>query len=174
MVAASADGGRVVFAMARHGLTVRQFDQLNRYNEPARALTLDLVINVIIVLAVSSPLAILMASNFAYMLAVILAVSAFLLLRKDRPHATRPLRLEKQWIFIAAVILVFDILLTLVGITHPGLAGYGSAANIWVAIGALLVAVLLYYVRVVVQDKQQFLWRSAPQNAHGRIGREDH
>jgi amino acid transporter len=160
MISSSADGGRVVFAMARNGLTIRQFDRLNRFNEPWRALTLDLVVNTLIVIAVSSPVAILLAANFAYMIAVILAVSAFLLLRRDRPNAKRPIRLGKHWVAVAWLLLVFDLALTFAGITHPGLAGYGSASNTWFVVVALVIAVALYYVRIVVQDKRPFQWRS--------------
>lgn len=162
MIASSADGGRVVFAMARHGLTIRQFDKLNRFKEPGRALTLDLVVNSLIVLTVSSPLAILLVANFGYMLAIILAVSAFILLRRDRPNAGRPIRLGRPWIAVAFVILIFDVVLIVVGVTHPGLAGYGSAKNSWAVVIALAIAVALYYVRVVVQDKKPFQWRERP------------
>ena len=161
MVAASADGGRVIFAMAQNGLTVRQFDYLNRFNEPSRALTLDLLVNVTVVLVVASPLAILLAANFGYMLTVILAVSSFLLLRRDRPDAKRPIHLGTIWIPIAWALLAFDILITVEGILHPDLAGYGSANNVWAAVGALALAVGLYYVRRVFQDGKPFRMRSS-------------
>ena len=145
----------------RNGLTVRQFDYLNRFNEPSRALTLDLLVNVTVVLVVASPLAILLAANFGYMLTVILAVSSFLLLRRDRPDAKRPIHLGTIWIPIAWALLAFDILITVEGILHPDLAGYGSANNVWAAVGALALAVGLYYVRRVFQDGKPFRMRSS-------------
>ncbi len=47
-------------------------------------MTVDLVVNVLLVLFISSNLAILYMSNIGYILAHLLAVSGFLLLRKDR------------------------------------------------------------------------------------------
>ena len=67
-------------------MTIKQLGTLNRYHVPGRAMTVDLVVNVLLVLFISSNLAILYMSNIGYVLAHLLAVSGFLLLRKDRPH----------------------------------------------------------------------------------------
>lgn len=159
MVATTADGGRALYGLARERLTIRQLDHLNRWGVPGRALTLDAVINSVIVLLLGEPLGILVASNFGYLVAITLAVAAFLLLRKDRPHWPRPIRRAPAWTAVAWLLLAFDCLVLGVGITHPSLAGYGGPKETLLGIGVLLVSVLLYLYRCVVQDRRRIVWR---------------
>jgi amino acid transporter len=160
MIAASADGGRAVYGIARQGLTLRQFEHLNRFGEPARALTVDMTVNILVVLLIASPLAILLAANLGYMVCTIFAISGFLLLRRDRPHWPRPVRLARPWILVAWVVLVVDVAITVVGATHPQDAGYGSVGNTLIALGVLALSMVLYVLRRVVQDKLPLQWRT--------------
>lgn len=159
MIAASADGGRAIFGIARQGLTLREFERLNRFGEPGRALTMDMVVNTLVVLLISSPLAILLAANLGYMLCTVFAVSGFLLLRKDRPDWPRPIKLSRPWIGLAVVVLLADIVITAVGATHPQEAGYGSTRNVLIAVGVLLVSLVLYVIRRAGQDRQPLVLR---------------
>src|SRR5215831_20671881 len=76
---------------------------LNRYHVPTRAMTVDLVVNVLLVLLISSNLAILYMSNIGYVLAHFLALSGFLLLRRDRPNWPRPIRVGPVWLWVAGI-----------------------------------------------------------------------
>jgi amino acid transporter len=159
MIAASADGGRAVYGIARQGLTLRQFEKLNRFGEPARALTVDMAVNIVVVLVVASPLAILLAANLGYMVCTIFAVSGFLLLRRDRPDWPRPIKLRSAWKVVAWFVLIADVLITVVGATHPEEAGYGSVRNTVIALCVLALSMVFYVARRVGQDKLPLRWR---------------
>ena len=92
MSSSTADGSRALYGISKAGMTIKQLGVLNRYNVPGRAMTVDLVVNCLLVLFISSNLAILYMSNIGYVLAHLLAVSGFLLLRKDRPNWPRPIK----------------------------------------------------------------------------------
>ena len=55
-------------------------------------MTVDMVVNVLLILFVANNLAILYMSNIGYVFSHVLALSAFLLLRRDRPDWPRPIR----------------------------------------------------------------------------------
>jgi len=167
MIAASADGGRAVYGIARQGLTLRQFERLNRFGEPARALTVDMAVNILVVLVVSSPLAILLAANLGYMVCTIFAVSGYLLLRRDRPDWPRPIKLRSAWKLVAWFVLIVDVVITVVGATHPEEAGYGSIRNTVIALCVLALSMVFYVARRVGQDKLPLRWRD-------REGEDDH
>lgn len=122
---------------------------------------MDMVVNTLVVLLVSSPLAILLAANLGYMLCTVFAVSGFLLLRKDRPNWTRPIKLARPWVVLAVIVLLADIVITAVGATHPQEVGYGSMRNVLIAVGVLLVSLVLYVIRRVGQDHERFVLREA-------------
>jgi amino acid transporter len=159
MISASADGGRAIYGIAREGMTLRQLEKLNRFGEPARALTMDMLTNVLLVVFVASPLAILLAANLGYMICTVFAVGAFLLLRKDRPQWPRPFRLSKIWIPIAWTVLAADIAITVVGATHPQDAGYGNLRNVGIGVGVLLLSLVFYFIRRVAQDRKPLALR---------------
>jgi amino acid transporter len=159
MVSTTADGGRALYGLAREGLTLRQFDHLNAWGTPGRSLTLDALVNSLVLVLLGSPLSILVASNFGYLSAVTLAVAGFLLLRKDRPDWPRPIRLGNGWIPIAAVLTVFNVIVCAIGVTHPGLAGQGTWRESVTGMAILMIAILLYVYRCVVQDKGSIVWR---------------
>lgn len=167
MVSTTADGGRALYGLAREGMTLRQLDHLNRWGVPGRALTLDAVVNSAIVLLLGEPLSILLASNFGYMIAITLAVAAFLLLRRDRPNWPRPIRRGRVWIPVAWLLLAVNCLVIAIGVTHPSLAGHGGAGDTLVGIAILLLSVVLYAYRCLVQDRRPIAWRIETPDAPG-------
>ena len=100
-------------------MTVKQLYHLNRFHVPARAMTVDLVVNVLLVLFISSNLAILYMSNIGYVLAHFFALTGFLLLRRDRPNWPRPIKVGPIWLGIAAVLAVFNAVLVGFGDREP-------------------------------------------------------
>ena len=140
-------------------MTVKQLYHLNRFHVPARAMTVDLVVNVLLVLFISSNLAILYLSNIGYVLAHVFALSGFLLLRRDRPNWPRPIKVGPVWLWIAGVLVVFNTALVIFGILNPTLTGYGTWTDMFIGVGVLIASVLLFFYRRIVQDKSKVTFR---------------
>ena len=92
MTSSTADAGRALYGISRAGMTIKGFGVLNRFHVPARAMTMDLAVNILLVLLIKSNLAILYLSNIGYVMAHVFALSGFLLLRRDRPNWPRPIK----------------------------------------------------------------------------------
>lgn len=153
MNTATADGSRALYGIARDGVTIRQLYHLNRFHVPARAMTLDMAINILLVLFVGNILAILVAGNLGYMSSHFFALTGFLLLRKDRPNWPRPIRLARPWLGIAALLAAINAFFIIIGASNPSLTGYGGTKETWIGLGVLLISVVLFVYRRAVQDK---------------------
>jgi amino acid transporter len=152
MTSSTADAGRALFGISRAGMTIKQLGVLNRYHVPARAMTVDLGVNVLLVLLIKSNLAILYLSNIGYVLAHVFALSGFLLLRRDRPNWPRPIKVGSGWLPIAAFLVVLNALFLVVGALAPHLNGYGNWTDFGIGVGVLFGSLLLFISRRVVQD----------------------
>jgi len=159
MISSTADGSRALYGIARDDMTVKQLFHLNRYHVPARAMTVDLVVNVLLVLFIANNLAILYLSNIGYMLSHVFALSGFLLLRRDRPRWPRPIKVGPIWVGIAWVLVAFNIVLVAFGVTNPTLTGYGTWSDMIIGVAVLLGSVVLYAYRRIVQDKSRITFR---------------
>ena len=168
MNTATMDGSRALYGISQDGMTIRWLGKLNRNNVPGNAMTLDAVLNLVLLfiaigaLAGGGYLKILAVSNFGYVIAHIFAISGFLLLRKDRPGWPRPIRLGPIWTPLAVLCLVLDIIYLVVGSISFNLTGYsgGSEVFVWGLI-VLVIAIALYIYRVVVEDKAPLRWSLA-------------
>ena len=159
MNVAMADGSRALYGIAGDRMTVRELFHLNRYHVPARAMALDMVINLCLLFFVGNTLAILVAGNLGYMLAHFFALSGFILLRRDRPRWPRPIRLHRRWVFAAGLLAATNGLLIAIGATSPGLTGYGGLKEALIGLGVLAISIVLYGFRRVVQDKERIQLR---------------
>ncbi|REE74749.1 amino acid transporter [Rhodococcus wratislaviensis] len=159
IISTTADGGRALFGLAQEGMTIKQLDWVNRWGVPGRSLTLDVLLNATVMVLVGHPVSILLASNLGYLLSIILGLSAFILLRRDRPNWPRPIRRHRAWIPVVAVLVAFNVFITAIGVLNPELLGYGGARESVIAVAVLLFSVVLYAYRRVVQDKLPMLWR---------------
>lgn len=159
MISSSADAGRALYGIASEQMSIRQFHQLNRNGAPSQALWVTMWVNLVILALIGNPVAILIASNLGYILAITLAVIAFLLLRRDRPHWPRPIRLSGIWIPVAVLVAVFNTFMLVVGILNPGLSYSGGVKEVLLGIGLLLVGVAFYVYRKLVQDHTPMVWR---------------
>lgn len=160
MAASTGDAGRALYGLARGGMTIKQLDHVSKRNGmPVRQMTIDLVINLAMVFFLGSTIAVLFASNFGYLLCTTFAIGGFILLRKDRPNWPRPLKLPKIWICIAAVIFVFDGIVTIVGFLNPHIAGYGNSDSILIALLLLSFGPITFVVRKKVQDREKLKFR---------------
>jgi amino acid transporter len=159
IISTTADGGRALYGLAEEGMTIKQLHWVNRWGVPGRSLTLDVVLNAVVMVLVGEPVSILLASNLGYLLSITLGLSAFLLLRKDRPNWPRPIRRGRGWIPVVVVLVAFNTFIIVVGVLNPELLGYGDIRDTLVAVAILLLSVLLYIYRRVVQDKIPMVWR---------------
>src|SRR6476659_1969353 len=124
MNTATMDGSRALCGMALDGLTVKQLSLLNTHHVPARAMTLDLLMNIFLLMAFPSIFFVLAAGNLGYMLSHVLALSGVLLLRKDRPAWPRPIRLGRVWMYLAGAFAVLNLLLIIFGLMFLKLTVY--------------------------------------------------
>ena len=159
MISSTADGSRALYGIARDDMTVKQLFHLNRYHVPARAMSVDLVVNVLLVLFIANNLAILYLSNIGYILSHVFALSGFLLLRRDRPRWPRPIKVGPIWVGIAWVLVFFNIVLIGFGVTNPTLTGYGTWSDMIIGVAVLAGSVVLYAYRRIVQDKSRITLR---------------
>jgi amino acid transporter len=149
----TAGASRALYGMASEGMTIKQLDHLNKHNVPARAMTFDLVVNLALVFFVGSTLGVLFASNLGYFVAICFALVGFVLLRRDRPNARRPIRLGKTWVPVALVLAAFNLVLAIVGVLSPSVTGYGGVKETLIGVFLLAVSLVLYAVRRYGQDR---------------------
>ena len=130
MNSATMDGSRALYGIARDGMTIKEFGVLNKYRVPARAMTLDAILNLFLITYFAGVLEILAVSNVGYVFATCTALSAFVLLRRDRPQWPRPIRLPDFWVPLAGVLFLINFaFLIFGGFIYSGgflgITGYG-------------------------------------------------
>jgi amino acid transporter len=160
MNTATMDGSRALYGIAQDGMTVKQLGVLSHNRVPARAMTLDALLNIFLLTYFASAIEILAAGNLGYILAHVFALTGFLLLRRDRPNWPRPIRLSAIWVPIAGLLALANATFIVVGgfIYSGGFLGietqYGYG---WdktrIGLIVLAVSLLLYAYRHIVQDK---------------------
>ena len=149
------DAGRATAGMADEGETLKQFARLNRFGAPTWGTHVVIIVNIGVLLFVANPLGILLASNLGYILAHSLANWSFVILRKSQPDAPRPFKLKSPlWMPIAVTLGLFHLFILYVGVSSPGLAGYGGLKETLIAVGILLSGLIFWVIRVVVQDRR--------------------
>ena len=161
MNTATADGGRALFGISRDGMTVKQLGVLNRYRVPGNAMSIDMIVNICFVLFIGNIFGVLAASNLGYVLAHMFALSGFVLLRRDRPNWPRPIKLSGIWTPIAGLLSVWCLILTIVGFGwfQNAAGGYGGTKEKVIGVGVLVIGLLLFFFRRLVQDKERIHWR---------------
>jgi amino acid transporter len=165
MNTSTADGGRALYGIARDDMTIKWLYHLNRYHVPARGMSVDMVVNIALLLLLgANNFVILYISNIGYVFCHVLALSGFLLLRRDRPGWPRPIKVGPAWLPIAAVLALFNLVLVVYGVWDQDLAAYlgfyeFTGLPLFLGLGVLVAAVLLYFYRRVVQDKAKITFR---------------
>jgi amino acid transporter len=126
-----------------------------------------MIVNIAFVWFVGNIFGILAASNLGYVLAHFFALTAFILLRRDRPAWPRPIRLERYWVGIAGVLAAFCVVLTIVGFGWFQVAagGYGGTKEKVIGVAVLLTGVVLFLFRRIVQDGERPHWRESVPDA---------
>ena len=118
MTSSTSDAGRALFGISRAGMTLKGLGTLNRFHVPARAMSVDLVVNICLVLLIKNNLAILYMSNIGYVMCHVFALSGFLLLRRDRPNWPRPIKVGSAWTPIAAALCLLNLMFLIIGATR--------------------------------------------------------
>jgi amino acid transporter len=166
MNTATMDGSRALFGISRDGMTIKELGVLNRHHVPARAMTLDALMNVFLITYFASAIEIIAAGNLGYMLAHVFALTGFLLLRRDRPLWPRPIRLSSLWVPVAGALAALNLLFIVVGgfVYSGGFLGIDTQYGYgWdktrVGLLVLLASLLLYVFRHTVQDRTKLRLR---------------
>ena len=121
-------------------------------------MTVDMVVNIVLLLLLGATTSRSSTSPISATCSPTSARSGFLLLRRDRPGWPRPIKVGNAWLVIAAVLMVFNLVLVVFGVYDQALASYlgfyeFTGLPLYLGIGVLVVSVLLYFYRRAIQDK---------------------
>ena len=172
MNTATMDGSRALYALSEEGMTIKQLGVLNSHHVPARAMMLDAIMNILLILIFPGIFFILAAGNLGYMLSHVLALSGVLWLRRDRPNWPRPFKLSRFWMVLAGTFAALNLVFILFGLAWLKYTGYAfdpadtefADPTAWVPriiiVGALaLAAGIIGYVVAQHQHGKKFHWR---------------
>ena len=156
MITATMASGRLLHAPAEQGLTLPWLGRLNRNQVPARAMAVGLVFNAWLLFQFPAVFFILAVGNLGFLLTHVLALSGFVLLRRDRPYWPRPIRLGPAWKAVAAVACLANLAFVVFGLIGLTMTGYAFDSQLtnptaWmdriVVVGvATVVAAIVSYV----------------------------
>jgi len=82
-----------------------------------------------------------------------LSLCGFVLLRVDWPDAERPINVGRMGIPLAITLVIYTLTLVIVGFFSPADAGYGGRTEQIIGLAVLVLPMLLWAYRRVVQDK---------------------
>jgi amino acid transporter len=125
MNTATMDGSRALYALSEEKMTLKQLGVLNKRNVPGRAMTVDMLLNIFLLLYFQNIYFILAAGNLGYMLSHVIALSGILWLRRDRPNWPRPIKLGKAWMWMAGLFCALNSLFIIFGLYGLKYTGYG-------------------------------------------------
>ena len=153
MNTATMDGSRALYGISKDGMTIKELGVLSSNNVPARAMTVDAVLNLFLLTYFAGAIEIIAAGNLGYMLSHVFALTGFLLLRRDRPRWPRPIKLSAIWLPIAGLLAAANLLFIVVGgFLKADEYGYGWDKT-RVGLIVLAVSLLFWAFRHLVQDR---------------------
>jgi len=124
--------------------------------------------NIFLLMAFPSIFFVLAAGNLGYMLSHVIALSGFLLLRRDRPNWPRPIKLGPIWVAMAAIFATANFLFIVFGVIRLKATGYAfddaftnptAYYDRIIIVGVLaLVAGVLGYIIAQYQHGRGFRW----------------
>jgi hypothetical protein len=86
-----------------------------------------------------------------------------------------PIRLARAWIPVAALLIVFNLFMIVIGFTHPALIGYGGGTEQPIALSVIAVGLVSFfftrYVQLGVHGKR--LLRDTPASPAPVAARSD-
>jgi amino acid transporter len=153
MNTATMDGSRALFGISRDGMTIKELGVLSSRHVPARAMTLDALLNLFLITYFAGAIEIIAAGNLGYIMAHVFALSGFILLRRDRPNWPRPIKLASPWVAIAGALAAINLAFVIFGgFVYADEYGYGWDKT-RVGLIVLGVSLLFWAFRHVVQDR---------------------
>ena len=124
----------------------------------------------LLVLFVSSNLAILYLSNIGYVLATSSRSAASCCCARTGPTGRGRSSSRPLWLLVAGVLLVLNIVFLLVGALAPKLNGYGTWTDFAIGVGVLFGSLLLFIFRRVVQDGESVHFREETPTMPEEVG----
>jgi amino acid transporter len=88
-------------------------------------MTVDMLLNIFLLLYFQNIYFILAAGNLGYMLSHVIALSGILLLRRDRPNWPRPIKLARPWMWMAGLFCALNTAFIIFGVYGLKYTGYG-------------------------------------------------
>lgn len=146
---ATIGGSRTLYQAARDKHIMTIFGYVNKRGIPAVGMTLDLVVNIAFIWALKNPIAILVASNVGYFVAWILMLVSFVLLRRDRKDATRPIKLKKGWVVGGVGLIALNVAFLVVGAPSYG---WGP---LLLGVSVLALSVVMWAVRNLIEEPRR-------------------
>jgi amino acid transporter len=125
----------------------------------------DMVVNIALLLLLgANNFVILYISNIGYVFCHVLALTGFLLLRKDRPNWPRPIKVGPVLTAAAGVLAAFNLILVIDGVLDQKVASYigfyeFKGLPLYLGLAVLVASVLLFFYRRAVQDKAKITFR---------------
>jgi amino acid transporter len=152
MVIITSGCSQVLAAMAEEDLAIRQVGRRSKSGAPVVAIFISTVLNVVLLVVSDNPIAILLASNFGYIIAIVLVVTGYVVLKRNPHPEVSPALVVRFGVPIALFAIVVIGGALLVSLYYPELAG-GTFAQSTLAFGVLVLGVAGYYYRIKVQNR---------------------
>jgi amino acid transporter len=143
---------RSLHQMSVDGQFPRWFQRINKHGVPDRAMLFNVLCSLVVVLA-GGAVEIYSFSNVGYTFSFLPVLVGYYLLRKYKPHASRPVRLPEFFKYVALAMAVLYFIIWLYGGIYY--SKIGNTLVYYLAGWAVLVAYLpLYWYRVRVEDRR--------------------
>lgn len=136
---------RTLYSMALEGNFPKQFVKTNDKGMPVRAMLFVGVFNMFLIL-LGNPVAVLAASSMGYVIAVSIALMAYVKSKRDPEikKLERPFKAPRGWKYLAAAMVVYELVILLPCLAYLNSLDYGSMSTI---VGAV---VLLAFIPIWV------------------------
>jgi amino acid transporter len=159
IVTAMAGASRTLYQSSKEGWLPKFLGQVNSHGVPTQAMWVDITFNIFLLL-LGNPIFVLAASSTAYMIGVVMNLSAAWIHRRDRPTHYRPFRAPDWLINIGAPILA---LLNATFIIFG--ANTFAPGALWYGLGAVLIVIPIFWYRHHYVDEG--VWTAAAQEDLG-------
>jgi amino acid transporter len=140
---------RALYEMSRDALTIKQFSRLSGRGVPAGSTLWNLAVCMgLLALFKTNIVNLVAASNVGYLLAFMLVIPAFILLRRRQPDAHRPFRLPAYFVPVGVAVTIFNWAVFLIGGIQWG------ATVMLTGLVIMVTLVPFYLVRRRIQDRR--------------------
>ncbi len=142
--AAMAEGAQVLYGTSKLGFLPALFHRTNSRGVPAYALFTAVALNIAMCVFISNPISIMFSANIGYIIAIIIGLISFIVLRKTRSDLHRPFRAVRGAIGLAVILIIYNAFILVVGITSSDITGYGGTHELIASIAILGTSFVLY------------------------------